>query len=460
MMDDIVSYEPAAPERIVGTVSSIADDELEVAIAAGKRSLADWSVDAASRVDALHAWADRIAAESAPLAELVAREVGKPIREANAEVARTIGILRYYAQASYDAIGELFPGADRTTETVVRRVRVGLVAAICPWNFPLAIPTWKLAPALAYGNTVILKPASAAVVTAERLVELARPGVPEDVLIFAPMPGGRVDRLLNDPRIDAVSFTGSAAVGRDVIRIAAGRGAAVQAEMGGQNPSVVLADADLDHAASTIAGAAMGYAGQKCTATSRILVEDSVARDFRDKLIDVIGGLRVGDPLDPNTAVGPVIDEAALQTVESAVDAAIARGASPLVTGRSGDHGGWYYPPTVLNVADSRDPFMQEETFGPVAALRVVDSAEEAVRIANETSYGLSAAVFGSDSSRTRRVAQSLQAGMIRINGPTTGADFWAPFGGERGSSYGPHEQGRAAREFYTRTRTITVVAI
>ena len=260
-MQPIVGDEPAAPERTVGTVAVLSDDELDQAIAAADRAADVWAGDIGRRSRALLAWANRLEQDSRQSPTCWHKKVGKPIREANAEVARTVGILRYYAQAAYDPLGELFPGADSRSETVVRRVPVGVVAAICPWNFPLAIPAWKLAPALAYGNAAVFKPASAAVVTGQRLVELSRPDIPSDVLAFAPMPSTRVRRLIDDMRIGAISFTGSAIVGRDVIARTAARGAAVQAEMGGQNPSIVLGDADLDHAASTITNAAMGYAG-------------------------------------------------------------------------------------------------------------------------------------------------------------------------------------------------------
>lgn len=460
MANLICSREPAFPDRIVAEVPMISTQELHAAIAAGSESVPRWRFDTAARSHALQMWSDRMLAEVERLTDVTVREVGKPVREARAEVLRAVGILRYYAQAVYDPIGEVFPGADGTSETIVRSIPVGVVAAICPWNFPVAIPVWKIAPALAYGNAVVFKPASAAVGTAKILVELSRPDVPEDVLAFAPMPSDRVSVLLDDPEISAVSFTGSEQVGHQVIQRVASREGAVQAEMGGVNASVVLGDADLHYAAATITGAAMSYAGQKCTATSRIVVERQVAHEFADQLVAAISELRVGDPADVDTDVGPLIDATAHATVSRSVTDALQRGASVVASAAPGPDVGWFYPPTVLAVSNPADTFMQSETFGPVAALYTVDSADEAIQIANGTRYGLSAAVFGSDSDRTRKVADSLHAGMVRINGSTTGADFWTPFGGEGDSGYGPREQGRAAREFFTHTRTLTVVQV
>jgi acyl-CoA reductase-like NAD-dependent aldehyde dehydrogenase len=383
--------------------------------------------------------------------------VGKPISEARGEVARTVAILRYYAQVALDPIGETYPSPDGRASLSVERRPLGTVALVCPWNFPLAIPAWKLAPALAVGNTVLLKPSSAALATATRLVELGQPHLPSGVLSVVSARGELADRLLDDPRVAGISFTGSAEVGHAIVARAVSRGAAVQAEMGGQNASVVLEDADLDAAAAMIAGAAMGYAGQKCTATSRVVVLRGVAERFVPLLVDRVRGLAVGDPLDEGTTVGPLISRDARDQVRSAVEDAVGRGARVLAGRSEPDRAGWFYAPTLLAVADAGDPFTQEETFGPAASVLVADSDADAVRIANGTRYGLSAAVFSQNLHHATTVAGQLDAGLIRVNASTAGVDYYAPFGGERASSYGPREQGRAALQFYTRTRTILV---
>lgn len=453
----ILSHEPARPDRVVAEVAALDDAAVDTAIVRAAAAAPEWAAQAVLRSTGLNRWAQAIEGESETLATLVAREVGKTIRESRVEVARAAAIIRYYSQAAFDPIAEILPSADGRAQLTVQRLPLGVVAAICPWNFPLAIPVWKLAPALAYGNAVIFKPASAAVGVGQRLVELARPAISDEILVFAPVLAGGARRLLDDPRIAGVSFTGSSDVGRAIVARVAERGGSVQAEMGGQNASIVLDDANLERAVATIANAAMGYAGQKCTATRRVVVDESIADVFVGRLTDRIGGLVVGDPLAETTDVGPVIDAGARATVERAVEGAVSRGARVLVGGSAPDGSGWFYRPTVLAIDDPTDPFVHDETFGPVVAILVARSDDEAVRIANGTHYGLAAAVFGSDLTRATKLAQRLEAGMVRVNESTTGADFWAPFGGERASSYGPREQGREAREFYTKTRTLSV---
>jgi alpha-ketoglutaric semialdehyde dehydrogenase len=252
-----------------------------------------------------------------------------------------------------------------------------------------------------------------------------------------------------------VSFTGSSEVGRQISRRAAERGARVQAEMGGQNPSVVLADADLDRAATAIAYAAMGYAGQKCTATSRVIVEDAVYPQFRDRLTAAIEALQVVDPADAKTLVGPVIDDGSRA---SALAAVAASGGRVITGGAALDAPGYYLAPTLVELDEPVGPLATEEVFAPVAALIRAGSPDEAIGIANGVRYGLVAAVFTSDLGRALSLTQRLDAGMIRVNAPTSGVDFQAPFGGAKESSYGPREQGMAARAFYTESRTVLIV--
>ena len=453
----IETREPAYPDRVVGRFEMLGEAGLEASIEAAARAQRAWALNVSGRASGLLRWAAAIEAEGASLADLVAREVGKPITEARGEVARTVAILRYYSQVAFDPVAEQYPSPDGRSRLLAERVPLGVVALICPWNFPLAIPAWKMGPALATGNAAILKPSAAGLATATRLVELARPFLPEGVLQLAPLGAGLVGRLVEDARIAGVSFTGSAEVGRRIIAAGAARGIPIQAEMGGQNASVVLADADIDAAVTAIAGAAMGYAGQKCTATSRVVVVRSVADRFIPLFVDRVAALEVGDPSNETTVVGPLISSAARDGVRISVDAALGRGGRLLTGNRSPELPGWFYAPPLVALNDPGDPFAQEETFGPAASVLVASDSDDAVRIANGTPYGLSAAVFGTDVERATAIALRLEAGLLRVNASTTGVDYYAPFGGEKASSYGPREQGRAAVEFYTRSRTILV---
>ncbi len=453
----IETREPAHPDRVVGRFELLGAAALEASIEAAVRAQRAWALDAPGRATGLLLWAAAIEAEGASLADLVVREVGKPIAEARGEVARTVAILRYYSQVAFDPVAEQYPSPDRRSRLLAERVPLGVVALICPWNFPLAIPAWKMGPALATGNAAILKPSAAGLATATRLVELARSFLPEGVLQLAPLGAGLAGRLVEDARIAGVSFTGSAEVGRRIIAASAARGVPVQAEMGGQNASIVLADADIDSAVTTIAGAAMAYAGQKCTATSRVVVERSIADRFIPLFVDRVAALEIGDPSIETTVVGPLISSAARDSVRASVDAALGRGGRLLTGDRSSELPGWFYAPTLVALDDPGDPFAQEETFGPAASVLVASDPDDAVRIANGTPYGLSAAVFGADLERATAIARRLEAGLLRVNASTSGVDYYAPFGGQKASSYGPREQGRAAVEFYTRSRTVLV---
>lgn len=455
--EPIVSRNPTAPDEIVASIAAVGPAEISALIERATQVQPGWARRTMDRSAALDAWSRALEDDREALARLVAREIGKPIREARAEVSRAAAILRYYAQAALDPVAEVFPSASGQGEVRVERHARGVVAVVCPWNFPLAIPVWKIAPALAYGNAVLMKPSSAAIGVALRLVELARPSVPEEVLAVVSSRGDDAMTMLDDPRVAAVSFTGSSEVGRRVVARVAARGAAVQSEMGGQNASIVLPDADLERAAASIVDAAMGYAGQKCTATRRVIVLDAIAEELVDRLVARTEELRVGDPLEEETAVGPVIDERALNLVERAVDGAVGRGARVLTGGRRRGRAGWFYAPTLLAIDDAADEFACVETFGPVAAILTVRSVEEAITIANGTEYGLVGAIFSQDLTAATTIANALHVGMVKLNAPTTGADYWVPFGGDRASSYGPREQGRAARDFYDTTRTVTI---
>jgi alpha-ketoglutaric semialdehyde dehydrogenase len=450
------SVNPHDPADVLGEWEPAGAAGADAAVARAVKAAQVWrDTPGAARAKALSDAASALEQRAAEVTGMVVREVGKPLSEARGEVARGVAILRYYAQAALLPDGETLPAADPDQLLFARHVPVGVTTLITPWNFPVAIPLWKAAPSLAYGNATLLKPSSAGAATALLLSEIIGPFLPPDV--FQVVLGGSetAGPLIDHPGVAAISFTGSSAVGRDISARAAARGCRVQAEMGGQNPSVVLADADLERAATTIAYAAMGYAGQKCTATSRVIVADEVYPRFRDALAASIEALGVVDPADPGTLVGPVIDAGAR---DSALEAVASSGGRVVTGGSALDEPGFYLAPTLVELAEPAGPLASEEVFAPVAALIRAGSADQAIAIANAVKYGLVASVFTSDLGQALRLTRRLEAGMVRVNAPTSGVDFNAPFGGSKESSYGPREQGQAARAFYTESQTVLIV--
>jgi aldehyde dehydrogenase (NAD+) len=449
------SINPHRPSDVVLEVEDRGPAAVAAAVDRAINAFKDWREEPAMvRGQCLTRVADELEQRTDELARLTVREVGKPIREALAEVARVVAILRYYAQLILTPDGQTYPASTPRAWLLARHYPLGVCALITPWNFPVAIPAWKLVPAIAYGNAVVLKPAHAATAVALLLLEIVARHLPDGVVQVSPGGSETGSALLDHPEVAAVSFTGSLEVGRVVAQQAASRGARFQGEMGGQNASVVLSDADLDRAARTVAYAAMGYAGQKCTATSRVIIESGVYEAMRDRLVAAVQELEVVDPERDSTIVGPLISD---QARASALEAVRRGGGRVLTGGAPLDHDGFYLAPTLVEVSDPRSPIVQEEVFAPVTAILRAQSADDALRLANDVRYGLVAAVFTSDLDRALDLTNQLQVGLIRINAPTTGVDYHAPFGGSRASSLGPREQGLAAREFYTETRTILV---
>jgi alpha-ketoglutaric semialdehyde dehydrogenase len=449
------SLNPHDPADVIGEWPEAGEAQVSAAVSRAAAAAREWAgVAAPARAAALGGAADALAARAGEVTEAIIREVGKPRSEAVGEVARGVAILRYYAQAALLPDGQTIPAAAAGTLLLARHRPVGVTALITPWNFPVAIPLWKAAPSLAFGNAVLLKPAGSATGVALLLHEIVAPHLPGEVfqVVLGDAVPGRA--LAGHPGVAAVSFTGSVPVGRDVVARVAARGGRVQAEMGGQNASIVLADADFGRAATAIAYAAMGYAGQKCTATSRILVEDAAYTEFRAALADTVEGLGVVGPGEDKTLVGPVISERA----RSSALAAVAAGGGRVLTGGTAlDAPGYYLAPTLVELDGPDGPLATDEVFAPVAALLRVPTPEAAVAIANGVRYGLVASVFTRDLGRALTLTGQLDAGMVRVNAPTSGVDYQAPFGGAKESSYGPREQGLAARDFYTETRTITI---
>ena len=454
----IESRSPQDPSDVVTTVPDSDRDAVARAVAQARATAGAWAATpAVQRAAALTAAAQALADAHDELSRLVVREVGKPATESGQEVTRGVGILRYHAQAALDPDGETYPPgppADRVSLLLSRRRPRGVAGLITPWNFPVAIPLWKAAPALAYGNVVVLKPAPESSAVAVRLVELLGQFLPAGV-VQAVTGGAEAGRALVD-LADVVSFTGSVGAGFSVAAAAAGRGIPVQAEMGGQNASIVLPDADPEATAAVVASAAMGYAGQKCTATSRVIVVGR-ASGFTDALVAAVQRLRTGDPADEGVAVGPVIGSGARDRVLAAAEEARGAGGRVATGGRAGAGAGWFVAPTVVDGLAPEARLAQEEVFGPICAVLRAGSAEEAVAISNGVPYGLVTSVFTGDLGAALRVVDGVDTGLVRVNQPTSGVDFHAPFGGEKQSSIGPREQGKQARELYTSSHTVTI---
>ena len=453
----IESRSPQNQSEIV--VSAPAADRAVVAAAFERARAAqrEWGRSALARADALAAAAAAVDAAKDAIVDLMVREVGKPLTESVGEHGRSVRILRYQSQSALDPDGDTYPAAppaDLRTLLISRRRPRGVAGLITPWNFPFAIPLWKAAPALAYGNTVVLKPASDAIACALLLEEILNKHLPEGVFNVVTGPGAAGQAVVE--MADVVSFTGSTAVGLGVAAGATARGIPSQAEMGGLNASIVLPDADVETAAKVIAGAAMGYAGQKCTATGRVIVVGD-ARPFTDALVAAVEGLAIGDPAEQSTIVGPVINPPSRDEILDAARGVTADGGRVVTGGEAIDGPGLFVTPTVVDGQSPDAKLAQEEVFGPIVTVLRADSAEQAVAISNGVPFGLVTSVFTSDVDSALTVVDGLETGMIRVNMPTSGVDFHAPFGGEKQSSFGPREQGKAARELYTSTHTITI---
>jgi acyl-CoA reductase-like NAD-dependent aldehyde dehydrogenase len=460
--DGIVpSVNPSDPSDVVAHVPEGAAADVEAAVSSAAEAFSNWRhLPGPARAEHLYRWSEAVGSRSETLAQAMAREIGKPISEARAEASRGVAILRYYAGESVREAGTVIPSQFPDTLQLTLREPLGVVGLVTPWNFPVAIPFWKAAPALAFGNTVVLKPAEASSAVASLLAETAEaaglpPGVFNVVYGLGPVAG---EALVSHPRIRGVSFTGSAAVGARVAEICARRNIRYQTEMGGKNVAIVLADADLPRAGALTISGAMRFAGQKCTATSRVIVDRSIWDEFLPLLASQAAALPIGPVTDPAAAVGPLVSEAARSRVTRLLGAEACRvhaGAGPPRDPRFA--AGWFLAPTVLSEVGPASPLLREELFAPVLVAIPASGLEEAVAAANATPYGLSASLFTRDVKSALTYVRRIEAGLVRVNGDTTGVDPHAPFGGMKGSSSGSREQGPAAREFYTEIKTVQV---
>ena len=441
--------EPATAQ-VMAEVPRAGADDIDAAVARAKEAFPAWrAIAPGARAAHLRAVADALEAHLEELAMLEARNAGKPIGDARGEIGMVVDTFRYYSGAPERLLGDTIPVAGGQAFTV--REPLGVVGLIVPWNFPLAIASWKLAPALAAGNTVVLKPAELTPLTAIRFDEIAlEAGIPAGVVNVVAGPG-RIcgQRLVEHPDVAKIAFTGSTEVGRSIAAGAAQTIKRVTLELGGKSPNLVFADADLEAAASSAPMAVFGNAGQDCCARSRILVQQSVVDEFMALLEPAVTSIRVGDPLDPETQMGPLISAGQRETVASFVD-----GDAPVaIRGSAPDGPGFWFAPTVLCPIDPGARAVREEIFGPVAAVIPFRDEEEAVRLANDTIYGLSGSIWTRDGARALRVASALETGVLSINSNTS-VRVSTPFGGFKQSGYG-RELGPHALDAYSEVKTI-----
>jgi acyl-CoA reductase-like NAD-dependent aldehyde dehydrogenase len=453
-------FNPSDPSDLVATLPIGSPDDVARACDAAESARVAWRrTTGPARAEALYRWGEAIAARSDELANAIAREVGKPIGEARGEVARATAICRYYAGEAVRESGEVIPAQTPDTLQFTLRDPVGVVALITPWNFPVAIPVWKAAPALAFGNTVVLKPSELSPWVGHLLAETAAAaGLPPGVFNVVHGDGSTGAALVAHEAVRAVSFTGSQAVGARITAVAAGRNIRCQTEMGGKNVVIVASDGDLDRAAALTAAGAMRYAGQKCTATSRVIVDRSVEAAFLIRLEAAVGALPIGPVTDASCAVGPLISAESRDRIVNALRDARAERlfGGQLPEGPRFETGNWLAP-VVVRFGGADDALARRELFGPVLGVMSAADLDEAVALANDTPFGLSASMFTSNLAHALRYVREIEVGLVRVNGDTTGVDPHAPFGGMKSSSSGSREQGRAARDFYTETRTVQV---
>jgi acyl-CoA reductase-like NAD-dependent aldehyde dehydrogenase len=451
---------PMRPGDAVGEFSSSSEADAKAAVGAALEAFAGWAaLPMAKRASYLNAAANILEARVEQVAQDMTTEMGKPLRESRGEAGRAAQILRFAAGEAFRSVGEQFEQAATGAQVSTRRRPVGVAALITPWNFPLAIPIWKLAPALIYGNTVVLKLAYESPLTGLHIAEaFAEAELPAGVLNVLTGRGSTVGAaLVRDPRVRAISFTGSVATGSSVRDEATKLGKRVQLELGGHNPLIVMGDADLDRAVEASYAGAFWSAGQKCTATRRIYVQDEAYDAFREKLLARIDRGKVGDPTDPEVEVGPIVSEKQFDDIMSAIERGKREGGSVIAGGERADDDGWLIAPTVFEGVGDRAFLSCEEVFGPVTSLYRFATLDEAMTRANDSEFGLSAAIFTSGLASATRFQNEAQAGLLHVNSQTAGADVHVPFGGIKSSGFGPHEQGRAAIEFYTETVTIYV---
>ena len=453
---------PANTDEIVGTFAKGSAADVDAAAAAAEAAFAGWAnMPAPARGNILFKAADILEKKFDQLGAEMTREEGKTLPEAKGEVRRAINIFRYFAAEGSRMNGVMVPSERERVHVFAVRKPIGVVGLVTPWNFPIAIPAWKMAPALICGNTIVVKPASASPLCAWRLVEaLHEAGIPKGVVNFVAGSGGELGAaLVNAKPVKAISFTGSNDVGHWIHAEASKRRMRIQLEMGGKNPTIVLADADLKSAVENVCNAAFFSTGQKCTATSRAIVEDGIYDAFVAALVERTKKLKVGDGMQAGIDIGPCVDKGQLETVLKYIGIAKSEGGEPLCGGNQltgeGYDKGYFVEPTIFADVKPEHTLAKEEVFGPVLAILRAKDFDDAMRIANDTPFGLSSSIQTSNLSKALDYVYRAEAGLLTINLPSAGVEYQLPFGGTKDSSFGPKEQGPAAFDFYSDFKTV-----
>jgi len=455
---------PANTDDVIGSVRQATREEAIAAVDAASEAFRGWRNTPAPARGKILARAARLMEEhKEELAQLLTREEGKTIAESRGELQRSINVAEFCAGESRRMNGETIQSELPANFAYTIKQPLGVVACVTPWNFPVAIPVWKIAPALVAGNTVVFKPATLTPATGIRIVELfAEAGIPPGVLNLIIGSGSQAgDAIINHPAVKAVSFTGSNQVGIRLYEEVSRRGAKVQCEMGGKNPVVILEDADMDLAVESTAQGAFGSSGQRCTATSRAVVVNDVADEFIERIGRRAASMRIGAGIDPATEMGPTVDEDQFKTVLSYIDIGREDGADLVCGGtRATGNGldkGYFVNPTVFDHVTPDMRIAREEIFGPVLSVLRVKDFDEAMQVANDCEYGLSSSIFTNDAVRVFRFVDEIETGMTHINSPTTGGEAHIPFGGIKGTGIGDREQGSTALDFYTDLKVVYV---
>ncbi|HKE41005.1 MAG TPA: aldehyde dehydrogenase family protein [Casimicrobiaceae bacterium] len=450
---------PSDVTDVIGEYARADRAQVDVAIAAARAAFPAWTASSVQdRANLLDAVGNAILARKEELGRLLSREEGKTLPEGVGEAVRAGQIFKFFGGEALRLAGEKIPSVRPGIDVEVTREPIGVVGIVTPWNFPIAIPAWKIAPALCYGNCVIFKPADLVPGSAWALSEIiVKAGVPSGVFNLVMGRGSIVgDALVTDPRVDAITFTGSVATGRAIAAKGIARMAKLQLEMGGKNPLVILDDADLPTAVNCAVNGAFFSTGQRCTASSRLIVGGGIHDRFVASMSERLTKLKVDDALAPGTDIGPVVDENQLKQdlnyigIGQREGAKLAWGGEVLERPKKGH----YLSPALLTQATNAMRSSREEIFGPVASVIRVKDYDEALAVANDTDFGLSAGIVTTSLKHASHFKRASQAGMVMVNLPTAGVDYHVPFGGRKGSSYGPREQGRYAREFFTVVKT------